>query len=310
MRKIVLGTRRSNLAMTQTNWVIDQFKQMNAPFEFEIKEIVTKGDRILDVTLSKVGGKGLFVKEIEEALRTGEIDVAVHSMKDVPSEILPEFDLSAITDREDPRDAIISENHVPLHELPEGAIIGTSSLRRSAQILHMYPHLKVQWIRGNVETRLRKLKEESFSAIVLAAAGLNRLGYEEGTVTEYLPAEDCIPAIGQGALGLECRQDDDEVKALLNRINHQQTALAVRAERSFLHKLNGGCQVPIGGFATVDTDGEISLTGLVGSPDGKVILRESLTGRDPEKMGQDLAELLSAQGAEDILNKVRENLDQ
>ncbi len=201
MRKIIIGTRRSNLALTQTNWVINQLKQLGVPYDFEIKEIVTKGDRILDVTLSKVGGKGLFVKEIEEALRTNEIDVAVHSMKDVPSEIQPEFTLAAITDREDPRDAIISIDHVPLADLPVGAIVGTSSLRRSAQILHKYPRLKVKWIRGNVETRLRKLKEEDFSAIVLAAAGLNRLGYSEEVVTEYLQADDCIPAIGQGALG-------------------------------------------------------------------------------------------------------------
>ncbi|GAF22755.1 MULTISPECIES: hydroxymethylbilane synthase [Shouchella] len=309
MRTIVLGTRRSNLAMTQTRWVIEQFKKLNVPYQFEIKEIVTKGDRILDVTLSKVGGKGLFVKEIEEALRTGEIDIAVHSMKDVPSEMLPEFVLGAITDREDPRDAIISENHVPLSELPPGAIIGTSSLRRSAQILHRYPHLTVQWIRGNVETRLRKLKEESFSAIVLAAAGLNRLGYAKSAVTHYLETDECIPAIGQGALGLEGRQDDTEVNRLLQLLNHEETASAVRAERAFLHTLNGGCQVPIGGYATVENDGTITLTGLVGSPDGQVLLKETASGSDPEKLGTDLAKQLSAQGAEDILNKVRESLE-
>lgn len=307
MRKIIIGTRRSNLALTQTNWVIDQLKQLNVPYEFEIKEIVTKGDRILDVTLSKVGGKGLFVKEIEEALRTNEIDVAVHSMKDVPSEILPEFKLAAITDREDPRDAIISIDNVPLDQLPPGAIIGTSSLRRSAQILNKWPHLKVKWIRGNVETRLRKLKEEDFSAIVLAAAGLNRLGYSEDVVTEYLHADVCTPAIGQGALGLECRQADDEVILLLKKLDHQATGQAVRAERAFLKKMNGGCQVPIGGYGTILESGSVELTGLVGTPDGKTLLKETLVGDNPEQLGEKMADLLSSQGAEEILNAVRES---
>ncbi|MBM7838560.1 hydroxymethylbilane synthase [Alkalihalobacillus xiaoxiensis] len=307
MRKIIIGTRRSNLALTQTNWVINQLKQLGVPYDFEIKEIVTKGDRILDVTLSKVGGKGLFVKEIEEALRTNEIDVAVHSMKDVPSEIQPEFTLAAITDREDPRDAIISIDHVPLADLPDGAIVGTSSLRRSAQILNKYPRLKVKWIRGNVETRLRKLKEEDFSAIVLAAAGLNRLGYSEEVVTEYLQADDCIPAIGQGALGLECRQADNEVVQLLQKLDHQATGLAVKAERSFLKKMNGGCQVPIGGYGTILENGSVKLTGLVGTPDGKTLLKETLVGENPEQLGVKMAQLLSSQGAEDILNDVRES---
>ncbi|WP_078391838.1 hydroxymethylbilane synthase [Shouchella patagoniensis] len=306
MRKIVIGTRRSKLALTQTYWVIDQLKQLGVPYEFEIKEIVTKGDRILDVTLSKVGGKGLFVKEIEEALRSKEIDVAVHSMKDVPSELLEEFTLAAITDREDPRDALVSENHVPLDELPAGAIVGTSSLRRSAQILNRRPDLKVQWIRGNVETRLRKLKEEKFSAIVLAAAGLNRLGYSQELVTEYLNQDICTPAIGQGALGLECRKNDEEVVDLLGNLHHEATGKAVVAERSFLKTMNGGCQVPIGGYAVLLEDGAIQLTGLVGSPDGKTILKETKTGTNPEQLGVDIAHVLSKQGAEEILDAVRQ----
>ncbi|MDQ0208019.1 hydroxymethylbilane synthase [Alkalicoccobacillus murimartini] len=308
MRTIVLGTRRSNLALTQTRWVIDQLTKLNLNYDFKIKEIVTKGDRILDVTLSKVGGKGLFVKEIEQALEDGEIDLAVHSMKDVPSVMLDGFTLAAITKREDPRDAIISEGHVKLSDLPPGSIVGTSSLRRSAQILAKRPDLEVQWIRGNVETRLRKLKEESFSAIVLAAAGLNRLGYTEDFVTEYLEPSVCVPAVGQGALGLECRSNDEELKELLAHINDPVTSLTVTAERAFLHKLEGGCQVPIAGFAVVNQE-QIELTGLVGSPDGKVLIQETKTGTSPIELGESVAQALLDQGAEDILEKVKSELD-
>ncbi|ALA54451.1 hydroxymethylbilane synthase [Shouchella clausii] len=309
MRKIVIGTRRSKLALTQTNWVIDQLKQLGVPYEFEVKEIVTKGDRILDVTLSKVGGKGLFVKEIEAALRSGEIDVAVHSMKDVPSELLEEFTLAAITEREDPRDVLVSENGHTLDELPAGAIVGTSSLRRSAQILHRRPDVQVKWIRGNVETRLRKLKEEDFSAIVLAAAGLKRLGYGEDVITEYLDKDVCLPAIGQGALGLECRVDDVETTELLAKLHHEETGKAVLAERAFLKEMNGGCQVPIGGYATVLEDGAVFLTGLVGSPDGKTILKEGKSGMVADELGKEVSSLLTAQGAGAILEKVRSELE-
>ncbi len=191
MRKIVIGSRKSNLALTQTNWVIDRLSALNVPFEFEVKKIVTKGDRILDVTLSKVGGKGLFVKEIEQSLLEGEIDLAVHSMKDVPSVLQQPFTLAAITEREDPRDVLISNDHIKLANLPTGAIVGTSSLRRSAQILAKRPDLTVKWIRGNVETRLRKLREEDFDAIILAAAGLKRLEFPENIVTEYIEPQ-CV----------------------------------------------------------------------------------------------------------------------
>lgn len=308
MRTIVLGTRRSNLALTQTRWVIEQLKQLNLPYEFKTKEIVTKGDRILDVTLSKVGGKGLFVKEIEQALSEGEIDLAVHSMKDVPSALPKEFTLAAITKREDPRDVLISEGHVKLEDLPAGSIVGTSSLRRSAQILAKRPDLEVQWIRGNVETRLRKLKEESFSAIILAAAGLKRLGYSEDFITEYLEPEVCVPAVGQGALGLECRSDDTDVIELLARINDPETAQAVVAERTFLHRLEGGCQVPIAGYAVVEKD-QVQLTGLVGSPDGKILLHQTLTGTSSEELGEQVAAELMNQGAKDILEQVKRDLD-
>ncbi|MCM2675197.1 hydroxymethylbilane synthase [Alkalicoccobacillus plakortidis] len=308
MRTIILGTRRSNLALTQTRWVIEQLKQLGMPYDFQVKEIVTKGDRILDVTLSKVGGKGLFVKEIEQALENGEIDLAVHSMKDVPS-VMPEgFSLAAITEREDPRDVLISEDHVSLADLPAGAIVGTSSLRRSAQILAKRPDLEVKWIRGNVETRLRKLKEESYSAIVLAAAGLKRLGYPDDFVTEFLEPEVCVPAVGQGALGLECRSDDQELMGLLAKINDPITSQTVKAERSFLHTLEGGCQVPIAGYAIIK-DNQITLTGLVGSPDGKVLIHDTQTGSSPIELGESVAAALLEQGAEEILEKVKSELD-
>ncbi|ADC48654.1 MULTISPECIES: hydroxymethylbilane synthase [Alkalihalophilus] len=309
MRTIVIGSRRSNLALTQTDWVINQLKKKEVPYNFEVKKIVTKGDRILDVTLSKVGGKGLFVKEIEQALENKEIDIAVHSMKDVPS-VMPEgFSLAAITEREDARDAFISLDHVKLKDLPSGAIVGTSSLRRSAQLLAERPDLEVKWIRGNVETRLRKLKEEDFSAIILAAAGLNRLGYSEELVTEYLEPEMCVPAVGQGALGLECRSDDQEVIELIQKLNDEATALTVTAERTFLHKMEGGCQVPIAGYATMQEDGQVSLTALVGSPDGKTILKDTVVGQDPVKVGEEVSERLLEKGAKEILDKVKRELD-
>ncbi|TWI57078.1 hydroxymethylbilane synthase [Halalkalibacter nanhaiisediminis] len=310
MRKIVIGSRRSNLALTQTNWVIAQLSKLGLPYEFEVKEIVTKGDRILDVTLSKVGGKGLFVKEIEQALENKEIDLAVHSMKDVPSILQDQFTLAAITEREDPRDAFISNNHVRLADLPAGAIVGTSSLRRSAQILAVRPDLEVKWIRGNVETRLRKLEEEDFDAIVLAAAGLKRLGFPKDLVTEYLEPDMCVPAVGQGALGLECRSDDEDLIQLLQHIKDDSTAKTVTAERTFLHRMEGGCQVPIAGYGVVDEDGSLTLTALVGSPDGKVLLKESVKGSDPVTLGEQAAKRLLDQGAKEILDQVKKELDQ
>lgn len=310
MRKIVIGSRKSSLALTQTEWVIDQLKQTGLPYEFEIKKIVTKGDKILDVTLSKVGGKGLFVKEIEQAMQDKEIDIAVHSMKDVPSKLQEGFTLGAVTKRVDPRDAFISNGHIPLAELPEGSVVGTSSLRRSAQLLAMRPDLKVQWIRGNIETRLRKLKEEGFDAIILAAAGLERMGWSDETVTEYIDPTNCVPAVGQGALGIECRADDQEVVDLLQHLNDEETARAVLAERTFLHRMEGGCQVPIAGYGTISEDNQIQLTSLVGSPDGKVILKETMTGDNPVALGEAMADALLQAGAKEILDKVKRELDQ
>lgn len=309
MRKIIVGSRRSKLAITQTNWVIDQLKKLGAPFEFEVKEIVTKGDKILDVTLSKVGGKGLFVKEIEQAMLDKEIDMAVHSMKDMPA-ILPEgLTIGCIPPREDHRDALITKGHVKLKDLKPGAIIGTSSLRRSAQILAERPDLEIKWIRGNVDTRLAKLETEEYDAIILAAAGLKRLGWATDVVTEFLDAETCIPAVGQGALSIECREDDAELREWFDKFTCEKTDRSVRAERAFLQKMEGGCQVPIAGFAHVEDTDEIVLNVLVARPEGQEIFKEEVRGFNPEELGVQAADLLIEKGAKDLIEQVKRELE-
>lgn len=308
MRKIIVGSRRSNLALTQTKWVIEQLKNAGVKNEFEIKEILTKGDRILDVTLSKVGGKGLFVKEIEQAMYDKEIDFAVHSMKDMPA-VLPEgLVISAIPVREDYRDAFISKNDQQLDELPAGAIVGTSSLRRGAQVLAARPDLEIKWIRGNIETRLRKLHEEDYDAIILAVSGMKRVGMDESLITEYLEPEICVPAVGQGALAIECRADDTELREILSLINDEATTQTVTAERTFLDLLEGGCQIPIGGHAQLEGD-ELTLTALVGTPDGKTILKEVVKGKDAVAVGTEAANALIRQGAKEIVESVKAELD-
>lgn len=309
MRKIIVGSRKSNLALTQTEWVIKELKAAGVQNDFEVKKIVTKGDRILDVTLSKVGGKGLFVKEIEQAMYDQEIDFAVHSMKDMPSLMPDGLMITSIPIREDHRDAFISKENIGLMDLPAGAIVGTSSLRRSAQVLAERPDVSIKWIRGNIETRLRKLNEEDYDAIILAVSGLKRVGLSENLITEYLEPELCVPAVGQGALAIECREDDQEIHALLAKINDDHTTRTVTAERTFLHLLEGGCQVPIGGYAYLEKD-EIILTALVGTPDGKTILKEVVRGTDPKAVGEEAATRLIKQGAKEIVEKVKEELDQ
>ncbi|MDN4494527.1 hydroxymethylbilane synthase [Ureibacillus aquaedulcis] len=308
MRKIIVGSRRSKLALTQTNWFINELKNAGVPFEFEVKEIVTKGDRILDVQLSKVGGKGLFVKEIEQALFDKEIDFAVHSMKDMPA-VLPEgLVIGCIPPREDARDAFISNGHVKFADLPKGAVVGTSSLRRGAQLLQARPDLEIKWIRGNVETRLAKLESEGFDAIILAAAGLKRLGWNDEVVTEYLDTDICLPAVAQGTLGIECRGDDEELLSELAKLTDRITWNEAHTERAFLAAMDGGCQVPIAGYAT--TEGEtITFTGLVAAPDSSVIYKETVTGTNPEELGKEAAKILTEQGAFDLIQKVKAELD-
>jgi len=309
MRKIIVGSRKSNLALTQTKWVIEQLKKSGVENEFEIKEIMTKGDRILDRTLSKVGGKGLFIKEIEKAMYDKEIDFAVHSMKDMPS-VMPEgLEITCVPVREDNRDAFISKNNETFEQLPAGSIIGTSSLRRAAQLQAARPDIKIQWIRGNIETRLRKLQEENFDAIILAASGVKRVGLSDDVVTEYLNPEICVPAIGQGALAIESREDDDEMRDILSKISDAYTTRTVAAERTFLRLLDGGCQVPIGGYAELGED-EVILTAFVGTPDGKTILRETIRGKEPETVGEEAAEKIISRGGKEIVEKAKEEYGQ
>jgi len=305
MRKhIKIGTRGSLLATTQSTWVKNQIEAAHPGVSVELVIIVTKGDKILDVPLAKVGGKGLFVKEIEEALLRRDVDLAVHSMKDVPSELPEELHLGIIPLRENPHDAFISTLYASLADLPQGATVGTSSLRRRAQLAALRPDLEIVDLRGNLDTRLRKLEEGQFQAIILAAAGLNRLGMSS-RATGYFSAKEMLPAVGQGALGIELRKDDTELLAGLAFLNDAKTTVAVAAERAFLYRLEGGCQVPIGAFAEV-RDGEVHLTGLVASVDGKEVLKESIAGSEEkaQELGTRLANRLLDMGGREILAEV------
>lgn len=301
---VVLGTRGSRLAVQQSEWVQGQLQALAPHVKVTLRKIHTSGDKILDVPLAQIGGKGLFVKEIEEALLRGEIDLAVHSMKDVPTELPEELAILCVPQREDPRDALISRDGRSFMDLPRSARIGTSSLRRQSQLLHARPDIKISMLRGNLDTRLKKLREGQFDAIVLAAAGLRRLDWAH-EITEYLESDICLPAIGQGALGIEGRKDDRFIHSLLSGLDHAPSKTAVLAERALLHRLQGGCQVPIAAYATV-AGTKVSLEGLVSSVDGKELLRETAEGtiEDPESIGIQLAERLLTRGGEKILQAI------
>ncbi|RYM06863.1 hydroxymethylbilane synthase [Sporolactobacillus sp. THM7-7] len=303
-RTIRVGSRKSKLALVQSRHVIDVLSGRSPDFDYEIRHIVTKGDKILHVTLSKVGGKGLFVKEIERALLAGKIDFAVHSMKDVPAELPDGLEIASVPEREDPRDVLLSRTGVPFRELAPGSVVGTSSLRRAAQLLHARPDLSVRPVRGNVDTRVGKLRAGEFDAIVLAAAGIKRMGWQGTEPAEYLPHTVSLPAVGQGALAVECRSDDAELKALLKTINDAKTAITVSAERAFLKRLNGSCKVPIAALCEQNQNGTLSLTGVVATPDGKTVLKTRLDGNDPETLGNQAAEELIAKGADKILSEL------
>ncbi len=308
MRKqIRIGTRGSALALWQAEWVKSELEKKYPGTTVSLTKIKTTGDKILDVPLAKVGGKGLFVKEIEEAMLAGEIDIAVHSMKDVPTFFPDGLHLSCITKREDPRDALLSRNKVKFRDLPKGANVGTSSLRRQAQLMNVRPDFVIHQLRGNVDTRLRKLKEGQYDAIILAAAGVKRLGLAEN-VTEYIDPEISLPAIGQGALGIECRVDDRELNDLIAFFNHADTRISVTGERALLRRLEGGCQVPIACYGEMKS-GKLHLTGLVGSVDGTRIIKDDIEGAPDkaEKLGVTLAEKLLARGADVILREVYGN---
>ncbi|SMC27716.1 hydroxymethylbilane synthase [Desulfacinum hydrothermale DSM 13146] len=301
---LVIGTRGSLLALRQSEMIKELLEARWPDLHVSLEVIKTTGDRILDVPLAKVGGKGLFVKEIEEALMGGRVDLAVHSMKDVPAQLPAPLDLAVVPAREDPRDVLVSQRFESLDDLPHGAVVGTSSLRRAAQLLVLRPDLCIENLRGNLDTRLRKVREGAYDAVVLAAAGLHRMGWQD-RITAYLDPERFVPAIGQGALGLEIRKDDDRVRALLEPLHDASTARAVAAERAFLHTLEGGCQVPIAGHAVMSKDGVV-LTGLVASLDGRTVYRESAGAPlgSEEALGNDLARRLLDAGAREILDAI------
>ncbi len=332
--KIIIGTRGSKLAIWQAEWVKSELLKLYPNIKIELNKIKTTGDKILDVPLAKVGGKGLFVKEIEEALLKGEADIAVHSMKDVPTEFPDGLHLAIITKREDPRDAFISRIQdskfkiQKFKELPKGATIGTSSLRRSCQLLNIRPDLKIKQLRGNLDTRLRKLEEGLFDAIILAVAGVKRMGWSN-RITEILSPEISLPAIGQGAIGIECRIADEFINKLIRPLNHEETYICVSAERAFLKKLEGGCQVPIAAYARIvslesgvrgriteinpeiktqnsNTDYSLFMDGLVGSIAGDKIVKGHIEGAavNAESIGIQLAERLLSNGAKQILDEV------
>ncbi|QLB16699.1 hydroxymethylbilane synthase [Mannheimia varigena] len=299
-----IATRQSPLALWQANFVKDELEKYFPELSVELVTMVTKGDVILDTPLAKIGGKGLFVKELELALLENRADIAVHSMKDVPMSFPEGLGLAVICEREDPRDAFVSNHYASLDDLPNGAVVGTSSLRRQCQLMAKYPHLEVKSLRGNVGTRLSKLDNGEYDAIILASAGLIRLGLKE-RIRSYISVEQSLPAAGQGAVGIETRVNDERVLNYVAKLNHNLTACCVLAERAMNTRLQGGCQVPIGGLATLEGD-EITLNALVGALDGSQIIRVSgkANKQDAEALGIKVAEQLLAQGADKILSEV------
>ncbi len=301
---LVVGTRGSPLALWQAKWVQQQLREIAPQLSVEVQRIKTSGDKILDVPLAKIGGKALFVKEIEEALLRGEIDLAVHSMKDVPTALPDGLGILCIPVRENPQDVLVSRQGQTLEQLPTGARIGTSSLRRQAQLLRRRPDFHISMLRGNLDTRLRKVREGEFDAIVLAAAGLRRMGWVD-QVTEYLAPEVSLPAIGQGALAIEGRTSDSFVRDLLQPLDDPPTRTAVTAERALLDRLEGGCQVPIGAHATITGD-RLALDALIASVDGRRVVRDRIEGpvSDARDLGLHLAERLLSQGGDEILKEI------
>jgi hydroxymethylbilane synthase len=302
---IKIGTRGSKLALWQANWVKSALEKKSPPAPVELIIIKTQGDKILDVPLARVGGKGLFVKEIEQALLTRRIDIAVHSMKDMPADIPQGLCIGAIPERENPGDVFISRSGDGFRKLAKGSVIGTSSLRRGAQLRHARPDIVIRSIRGNLDTRLKKLESENFDALVLAAAGVKRLNLEH-RITEYLDSTIMLPAIGQGALCIETRKDDPIVGPLVASLDHAATRIAVAGERAFLNRLEGGCQVPIAGHGRI-SENQLVLTGLVAEIDGSRVIKGEKSGPldSSETIGIDLAEELLAGGADKILDKLK-----
>jgi len=307
---IRIGTRGSQLALWQANWVKDQIQAHRPDISVELAVIKTSGDKILDVPLAKVGGKGLFVKEIEEALLAEDIHMAVHSMKDMPGEIPEGLCIAAIPVRENPCDALIARNVTKIEDLPKGAAIGTSSLRRGSQMLYLRPDLDIRPLRGNIDTRIKKLKTENLDAVILAAAGMMRLGFGD-QITAKIDPQTLVPAVGQGALCIEARKNDAETADLLAAIHHADTACTVLAERAFLKRLQGGCQVPIAAYAQKQGQ-TLTINAMVAEIDGSVMYREQMQGpaNDPEKLGTAVAGRMIERGAGDIVQRLIEEARQ
>lgn len=304
MREILIGTRSSNLALWQANFVKDEIEKKYDNIKVTLKKMTTKGDKILDAPLAKIGGKGLFTKELEEAILNNEIDFAVHSLKDMPTELPEGLEIAVITKRADPFDAFVSDKYDSFLDLPKNAKVGTSSLRRRAQLLNRRADLKIFDLRGNVETRLRKMREENFDSVILAAAGLKRLGFQD-KIKEIIPKETMLPAVGQGALAVETRSNDEEIKGIISFLNDTNTRIATTAERAFLERVEGGCQVPVGVYGEV-IDNNLKLTGVIASLDGARLYRKEIVADlvDVECVGKSLAEELLGMGGHEILKEL------
>ncbi|MFO0795153.1 MAG: hydroxymethylbilane synthase [Candidatus Brocadiaceae bacterium] len=304
-KRVIVGSRGSKLALTQTNWVISELKRLNPEFEFLIEKISTKGDKITDVPLSRLGGTGLFTKELEVALINEKIDIAVHSAKDVPTELHEGLMIGATPKREDPHDVLISNNNAALEKLADDARIGTSSLRRKAQLLAFRPDFKILDLRGNLDTRLKKLDSDDMEAIIVAHAGLIRMGYT-GTISQIIPFNIMLPAVGQGSLCIEIRKNDERIKKIVSRIDDRQTKTAVDCERALLAKLQGGCQVPIGAYAEVQ-ENTVSIEAVISTLDGSHAIRDKHSGpiKQAVKIGEELAQRMLESGGEKILHEIR-----
>ena len=309
LSKLTIATRGSQLALWQAKFIAGRLREHFPILDIELNIVKTMGDRILDVPLAKVGGKGLFVKEIEEAILSDQADFAVHSLKDVPGELVPELTLGVIPERADPSDCLVSCDYSDLDSLPQGAVVGTGSLRRQAQILALRPDLNIKSLRGNLDTRIRKLEQGDYQAIVLASAGLQRLGVQAGRHCRLDPP-DFLPAVGQGALGIEYRRDNSELSALLEVLNHEPSRIAVETERSFLRELEGSCQVPLGGYAEIRNHA-VFFTGFVADLQGTQLIRHSGTAERNEgaRLGRDVARQIIAAGGRAILDQVQAAVD-
>ena len=309
MKTIRIGTRGSKLALTQTQLIADRIKREHPGVDIEIVQIRTKGDKLQDVALVTIGGKGVFVKEIEEALLRGDIHIAVHSMKDVPVELPEDLEIGAVPQREDPRDVLVSRNGRKIEELRKGARIGTGSLRRTIQLLQILPDIEIIPIRGNLDTRIRKIETEDLDGIVVAAAGMRRMGLA-GQVSQYIPVEWMVPSAGQGILGIEVRRNDSDIKNLVSFLNHSDTVIELTAERAFLERLGGGCQVPIGAYCRKQGD-RLILRGLLGTVNGSFIISDELRGSCTEaaEMGRTMAENILTRGGREILAEMYDSCD-